>query len=220
MATKEINRAIVREQFFTLNKLNLKAAAIKEDYRKKLSTLETQKNTYSGEYLEKQRAEAEQAMKNSLQGLHNEFTGQAEKLFTALTELNNSLDLTDPKLTTALNLINTIGSGLVGSDFETSTIDKINSQFAGDQSALKILRSAYQAKNIPFTQDLDAQIYNLTDAIHQITLRADAAFLQGQSINALAGIESKYAALEGFTDFEKLPDPTGFDEAMRAGAGL
>lgn len=220
MADKSTNKAIVREQFFTLGKLNQRATEIKNAYRKALSNLEAQRETYSSEYLEKQRADAEQAMKTGLLGLHNEFTGQAEKLFNALTELHGMLDLADPKLQTALTLINSLGTNLVGSDLETSTVEKINAQFAGDQSALKILRSAYQAKGVPFTGDLDSQIYNLIDAVHQITTRANEAFIQAGSINNLAAAEAKIAGLEGYSDFERLPDPVGFDEAVFRGAGL
>lgn len=220
MTDKQTLQMITREQFFTLGKLNQKAVEIRNAYRKKLSDLEAQKNTYSAEFLEKSRNDAEQAMKASMQNLHNEFTAQAEKLFAALTELHNSLDLADPKLQTALNVINTIGPDLIGSDLETSTIQKINAQFAGDQSALKILRSAYKAKNIVFTDGIDDQIYSLTDAVLNITRQAGETFLQGQSINALAAVESKYAVLEGYADFEKMPDPVGFDETLRAASGL
>lgn len=220
MTDKQTLQMIKREGFFTLGKLNLKAVEVRNAYRKKLGDLEKQRETYSSEFLEKSRDEAEQAMKAAMQNLHTEFTAQAEKLFTALTELHNSLDLADPKLQTALSVINTIGSDLAGSDLETSTIQKINAQFAGDQSALKILRSAYKAKGIPFAQDLDAQIYNLADAIMKISQQAGETFLQGQSINALAAAESKIAALEGYADFEKMPDPVGFDEVLRATAGL
>lgn len=217
---KSTLKMIVREGFFTLNQLNKKAVQIKDAYRKHLSDFEAQKQTYSADYLEARRVEAEATMKNGFQALHAEFEKEGEKLFTALTELHNSLDLADPKLQTALNLINTIGPDLVGSDLESSTIEKINAQFAGDQSALKILRSAYQAKNLSFNGNIDSQIYNLTDAMLKITNQAGETFLQGQSINALAGVEAKYAALEGYADFETLPDPTGFTEALRQGAGL
>jgi hypothetical protein len=220
MADKQTLKMVVREQFFTLNQLNKKAVVIRDEYRKKLSTLEAQRKTYAPEYIEDQQNRARQDRDKALAALYEDYSAQVVKLDAALTELNGQLDLTSPALSNALKLIDMIGPDLVGADLESSIIEKINQQFVGDQSALKVLRAAYKAKGVIYDGGLDKQIYNEFDAVRQIFSRAEEAFLHDGSINALAAIGSKYATLEGFTDFETMPDSIGFDEALHQGAGL
>jgi hypothetical protein len=215
MTTKDLNKAIVKEQLFRLGQINSKAAKAKDAYRARLAELEKQKDTYTPEYIKELQDKARAALQASNQALYNDTTIQIEKLQNALSELHSSLDLTDPALQTALSLIKNVGK-----DLGSENILKINASFAGNQSALRVLQAAYKAAGVLYDGSLDRQIYDLDSSIQTMNQSAYEALMQGGSVNALAGTIGKVAKLEGYTDFETLPDPSSVNEAARAAAGL
>ena len=212
---RDLQKSIAREQLFLLNKINVKATEAKNAYRKRLAEIEAQKENFVPEYIsglqEKERTDLQAAN----QKLYSEFMTQLEKLENALSELDNSLDLVDPGLTTALDLIKNVGK-----DLGVENVLRINSQFSGNQPVLKVLQSAYKAAGLAYDGGLDKQIYNFSSSIKAIGQQAEGTFLRGDSINTIAGVICKLAKLEGYQDFETLPDVIGVDDAMRRGAGL
>src|SRR5688500_16813048 len=149
MATKDINKAIMKEQFYNIGKIIKDAVKAKDGYRKRLAELELYKSNYTQDYLKELQAKARAELKANYTTLHGSTKAELEKLKTALLELNNQLDLADPTLRNALDLIKSVGPGL-----DSESVLKINAQF-DNQSALKLLQSAYKSAGLSYDGGLD-----------------------------------------------------------------
>lgn len=210
----DLDKAKVREQFYKIGKIVESAVNAKNAYRKRLAELELQKVSYTEEYTKELREKARADLLATYAPLHDDTKAQIEKLRNVLLELNSQLDLADPALRNALDIIKSVGPGL-----DSESVLKINAQFE-NQSALKLLQSAYKAAGVDYDGGLDRRIYNAESILQEAEKSAHAAFTQERgSINALAGSVAKLATFEG-QEFEKTPDSTGIDEAIARGAGL
>lgn len=190
------------------------AVVIKDAFRAKMQELTMQGSaTYSQEYLEKEMQKTKNDLAAKMQTAYSDTEKRLEQIRTLIHERDAVLDLSNPALSNALSLITTIGSNLSFQD----TV-KIQANFLHDQSALRALRSSYQAHEIA-TGWIDQLIYDIDSTIDNLKNLAYQAFFQDASINIFANAFAKFANLEGMT-VEKLPDANGAMESMRAAAGL
>jgi hypothetical protein len=215
MATRDANKATVKEQLARINDMISQAVTAKETYRKAMDGVNALSRDYSAEYLAAKKQEVVNAYAVNNQGIYANMATRLETLKGALLELHSQLDLTDPALRTALDLVKAAGSELDG-----DTVRMINSQFVGNQPALQCLQAAYRAAGTRYDGGLDRQIYNAEDAIAALGNFAKAALQQQGSLNALGSAFVKVASLEGYGGYDGTPDPVGAMEAMRRGAGL
>lgn len=107
----------------------------------------------------------------------------------------------------------------MGSGIDSDTVRKINSQFAGDQAALRALRDIYKAKGVAYDGGLEKQIYEPESAFERLGERAYNTFTKDGSLNEFASAINKVASMEGI-DFPQIVDEVGADNAMRAAARL
>jgi hypothetical protein len=226
MATKDINKAIIKEQFFRLGQIVKNAETLKNAFASQLAAVDALSKDYTPEYLaaKKQAVQNEYRAKN--QALYTDAQTQLEKLSGALTEIHGSLDLNDPALTNAVSLIKSIGSDL---SFEDKL--KINASFAGNQPALKVLQVAYKAAGVAGDGGLDSQIYDSDRAVQTLNQFANAALTQDGSVFQFGVEIGKIAKLEN-VDFPQgnpfpsmVNEPSEIDlnraaDAARAAAGL
>jgi len=221
--TKDVNKAIIKEQFFRLGQIVDNAKASKNTYQSELAKVDGYSRDYSTEYLEGLKAKVENEYKAQNQKLNDDAQKQIEKLSGALGDLHGSLDLNDPALTNAVGLIKSVGPGLV-----FDNVLKINAHFASNQPALRILRDAYKSANFVSNGGLDEQIYNIEDAIQGLGRHTQSALIQGNESAFILGVEiGKVAKLEGidFPQGNPFPTMSGIPStvdvsAARAAAGL
>ena len=119
------------------------------------------------------------------------------------------LDLNDPKLTAALQLIS-LGK------LDYTQANGIAQQFIGNQTALKLLQRTFQEKGI--TSGIEKLVYDpqaYQDAIREHIYNATH---QGGTSGGLINILAKLAKLEGI-ELEGL-DPAFIGDAARKSAGL
>jgi hypothetical protein len=226
MATKEINRAIIKEQFFNFRKIIQNANAVSDSYRGELNKIDALSTDYTPEYLESQKQAAKNQYKAKNHALYEDVKKQLETLQNALNELHGSLDLSDPALTNALKLIE-----IAGPDLGAENVMKINAEFATNQPALKVLQAAYKSRGVVYDGNLDQQIYDIDSAIQMIAQHAESALIKDGSVFQFAIQIGKVAKLEG-TDFpegnpfpsmameQKNVDLDKFATSARAAAGL
>lgn len=217
VSKREEYLALTRDALYGMNQIVRKAGGVKAAYRARMAELETDlmKNTYTPDHIEQLRQDAMRGMNEKNAALHAEFIPVLEKFRDNLSESHAIFDMSDSALTNALKLIE-----MGGNDLGFENIQRINNQFQFNQPALRVLQSVYKSRGVTYDGGIDRQIYNLNDAIQAIGERAEVALLAGGSLNNLSSAIGKVAKLEGFDFAEELPDPLGFDEAARRGAGL
>lgn len=191
------------------------AVTAKDGYRAKIQDL-TQHGTktYTQEHIEQAMNKIKSDMAASMVTVSQDIAKRLDELGKLIHERDAVLDLSNPALSNALSLIQTIGGGLTYEDAV-----KINANFTHDQSALNAIRAAYKARGVVSTGKIDSLIYNADEVINGLKELAYQAFVQDGSINFFADKLGKLVSLEG-TTIETLPDMQGADEAMRRAAGL
>lgn len=212
---REFYQILVKDRLFNVNKVIEQAVKVKNSYRARMAELNSDSmSLYSADYKAKLKEEARQALTTVNAELYASLTPKLEDLKAALEESHAYFDLENPALTNALNLIS-----LGGASLDAETVNKINSQFH-DQASLRVLQGIYKAQGVLYDGGLDKQIYDVETSLQDVSTRSyNALMLPGGSLNNMASAVGKIAKLEGY-DFETLPDPEGFDEAARFGAGL
>ncbi len=131
------------------------------------------------------------------------------------TSANHSqLRLDNPAWANALKLIE-----LSGSSLDPDTVKKINASFAGDRSALRVLRDLYKSHGVVYNGGLDEQIYDPESGFQRLVEHSYSALIREGSLNTLATAISRVAALEGI-EFPKMVDEQAAEEVMRRAAGL
>jgi hypothetical protein len=226
MANRETNRMIVKEQFSHLEGIVKKGKEAKNAYSQALAGINALSKEYNPDYIAAQKQKAANTYGANSQGLYTSAMDHLEKLKGALLELNDQLDLTDPALKTALDLVKVAGSELSYAD-----VAKINSSFVGNQPALRVLQAAYKAAGIKSDGGLDHMIYDPESAVGVLGQYAQAALVQDGSVFSFGVAVGKIAKLEGVDFPEGNPFPSMVDqpftgdltraaEAMRIAAGL
>ena len=217
----EAHRITVHEAYRAVARTVEKAAAAKATYRARMAEVNGKDfaSRFAPEYLDKMREEARATLAAVNAAIYEEIKPKIEELNTATSEAHNYLDLTRPELVNAINLVKTLGADLAWEDAQG-----ITAQFAGDQSSLRLLRSAFQGSGSLFgAEQLDKMIYNDIDAALSLSHAAEQAFTQPHgSLNNLASIVGKYAKLDGQAAdvIDTQPDPEAVWEAMLRGAGM
>ncbi len=216
MASKDVLKAIVREQFSIIGRAVKEATTSRENYRLVMADLEKRSGTYTEAYLAEQGKKIRAEYVARQKAIYNRVMAALGVLETTLGELHNALDLTDPALSTALKAIEIGGQGMSMDD-----VKRVNAPFANDQAALRLLAAAYHAQGVNAGGVKD-QLYVLEDAIKDMETQVYMGMLtEGGSLNIMAGVLSRYAKLEGNGDLiNALPDRDGVDAAILSRVGL
>lgn len=121
-----------------------------------------------------------------------------------ITERNQLLDLSNPALTNALQLVSTIGDKL-----DNTTINQINANFANDQAALQAIRQLYRAYGVN-SSSLDEMTYDVKQTFDELEFQVVRSVngRHGDNLNDLALPLGKVAKAEGveFNDMPEGPD--------------
>ena len=209
--TKQLHMGDFLSHARTLTTAALKARAA---YRARLAVLELQKETYREDYLVAQIDAARAEYQVTRAALGEKFDAALATFGKALHEANDTLAIS-PELASAVTVINTLGGSLTPAD-----VHRINAGFAGDQGALNVLRAAYKGAGPGmYDGNLDAQIYSTDDVLLAIGQRGFTAFNSDGSFNSLAAEVDHLARFEG-REFERVPDPQGWEENVFRAAGL
>jgi hypothetical protein len=211
ISDREGLRGVVKEQFYKLGQIIDGAKSAENAYRTELKKIEGYSKDYNQDYIAAQNAKAESAYKAKRQELYNDAQKQIEALGNTLSELHGALDLSDPALRNAADLIKNVGPGL-----EVENKLKINARFAGDQPALRVLRDAYKAAGTS-NAGLDDQIYNPDEAIQRLGRHAQYALVQGDESVFKWGVEcGRVAKLEGLDFIKDFPQGEPFPSQHQA----
>lgn len=212
---KEKQQRMIVQNLTGIESATKAAVTIKDTFGKKLKDLTmTGSETYSPEYLEKEIQKVKSDFAAKMKTANDGIVRSLEELRTLLNDRDAVLDLSNPALTNALSLIQTIGSGL---SYEQA--QQINANFLHDLSALRAIRAAYEAQAVVGLGNIDGLIYNVDETINTLESLAYQGLVQDGSINFFASKLSKFATLEGAT-VEAMPDVQGANASMRRAAGL
>lgn len=215
MDSKEYNLRL-RDIRANLQTLLEKAVKARDGYRAKLAALHERARDYSQEYLQKQIEQIEAEIATSNAELHK----QADRILDDWSEAMSTrhqqpIDLSDPAITAAINLISLAGHQLTYEDL-TGLVD----QFRGNPAALRALRAVFETQDLPSGVRLvEKRTYDPAGAILALKSAIDNAFKANGSINAIAVEAWRVFEKEG-VEFPRMVDEAGVDEALRAGAGL
>ena len=217
----EAHKITVHSAYWKVNEIITKAAKAKATYRARMLEVNGKDfaSRFAPEYLGQMREEARATLAAVNAAIYEEIKPKLEELNAATSEAHGYMDLTRPELVNAIQLVKTLGASLAWEDAQG-----IVAQFNGDQSSLRLLRSAFQGSGSLFgAEQLDKMIYNDTDAALSLSHAAEQAFTQPHgSLNNLASIVGKYAKLDGQAAdvIDTRPDPEAIAEAMWRGAGM
>ena len=212
---KEKQQKMIVQNIKGIESATAAAVTVKDTFGKKLKDLTMHgSQTYSQEFLEKEIQKVKSDFAAKMTTVNDDIANRLEELRTLIQDRDSVLDLSNPSLGNALNLIQVIGSALT---YESA--QQINAGFLHDLSALRAIRTAYQSRGATNTGKIDDLIYNADEVIEGLKTLAYDGFVRDGSINFFAGKLSKFAALEGAT-VEALPDMQGVNDSFRRGAGL
>jgi hypothetical protein len=170
--------------------------------------------TYSQLYLEQKTLEVTAEFKTKMQAMHADMVSRLENLRSLIQERDQVLDLSNPALTNALSLIQSIGG-----DMSYEEAVGINQNFLHDQKGLRALKASYLAHGVQSPGNLDLLIYNLNDRINELLDLAEAGTIGHATLYGFLERFSKLAALEGVTVDAEISNDALW-EAMQRGAGL
>jgi len=209
---KQTLKLKIKEHFFVIGQVVRDAIKARDAYRARLAEIEKQRDMLLPERIDELKVRARADHLAAREALWPKMSEELEALRLTLAESHAALALT-PELATAIQVVKNIGQALGGDD-----IRRINSQFAYDQGALKLLQDAYNSAGVN-DGNLKSQIYDAEAAIQVIAQQAYASLNKGDSLNSLALAISKVASLEG-VEFEPTPDKQGLADSFMIGAGL
>jgi len=212
---KEKQQKMIVQNIKGIESATAAAVAVKDKFRETMNNLTMHgMETYSQEFLEKKVQETKNDLAAKMTKVNDDIAARLEELRTLINDRDAVLDLGNPALTSALSLIQTIGSGIT---YEQAT--KINANFIHDQSSLTAIRDSYKARGVSNTGKIDSLIYNVDEVIEGLKKLAYDGFVRDGSINTFSAKLGKLATLEG-TTIETLPDMQGVNDSFRRGAGL
>jgi hypothetical protein len=191
-----------------------KAVEAKTAYKTALANLQTQKKTYTPEYIAEETKNVEKKYAAALAGLHDEVTKSLNDLHESTESLQKDLVIDD----TWLGVLKTIE--LAGPSLDHETIQQLNANFAYDQPRLRALQRVYKERGVAYDGGIDKMLYSVSGSFSRVKALAKSTFAdQSTSINTFASELAKIAKFEGH-EIEANPDPFGFDEAMYKSANL
>lgn len=191
-----------------------KVVDLKTQLRNALADIENKRAVFLPAEIEKLINAAQSDYSSKLGSIGQEVNKSLDDLSLLINERDSELDLSNPALTNALNLIQTVGKKL-----PYETILQINENFLFDQPSLRVLQAAYKAADIAGTGNLEEMIYSPGELIANLKKDVDQTFNQDGSLNYFNSRFSKIAVLEG-QPVELTPDQEGVYAAMRRGAGI
>lgn len=215
MDAKEYNLTL-RDHRARLQRLLADAVKARDGHRAKLKGIHELSRDYSQEFLERKLQQAEAEIERSNAELH----ARAQRILEdwskdMQTRHEQPLDLSDPTISSAINLIS-----LAGHQIEHRDLTGMVDQFRGNPAALRGLRAVFEAQDLPQgVQLVDARTYEPAVAVAALKRTIDAAFKDNGSLNAIAVEAWRVFEKEGL-EFPRMVDEAGVDEALRAGAGL
>lgn len=175
---------------------------------------------YTQEYLDKEQARLDQALQARNQEAYQKSLELIGKLAeTAQAAYDRPVDLNDPALQAALNIVN-----LTGGDMDLQELEKLVSQFIGVPPALKTLRSIFQKQEMDAGVNLvNERLYDPGLAQASLSDQAHQAFSQGGSLNGFGYVVNGIAKKEGLafpSNGDSSIDPQGVLDSVWQGAGL
>ena len=204
----------MNKKFSELEKVLRQTADERQNYKKALVMLNSQKDTYSSDYIERKALTLHQNLKATNQTAYEKVMALISDLVELAIEKHSKLNLDNPAWTSALKLIE-----LSGPNIDYVTVKKINESFKGDLSAWSALRDIYKARGIINDGSLTDQIYEPKAAFDKLREYAYYSFIQEGSLNELSNAVSKIARMEGI-EFPQMVDDAGSIDVMRLAAGL
>jgi len=214
---KEKTQRMIEQNLQSYDFLNKGIVKIKDDHRGVLAIIETQRDTYQPDVIVAKIEKEKQNYQGKMQAAHEGIEKRLDELRSLINDRDKKLDLSNPDLNNALELIKLINPGIENIEKNHELAKQINSNFF-DQPSRRALLMAYQAQGAS-TAGLEAQVYNADKTIDNLKKLAYQALIQDGSLNTFANDVSKLAVIEGI-NIEKMPDQAGFEDAIRAGAGL
>lgn len=210
---------VLRERFDALEKFLRGQVDARQKHRQELTRL--RESRFEPEYLEEQIANAAARFREA----NAAALPKALELVGALVETiserhQDPLDLTDPRLSTALTTISTIGPRMDHAD-----LARLVDQFVGDPAALRALLAGFESVGLTTAIGLvTSKLYHPADVKHRLSSVVQEVFRgDGASLNFLASEVGKVAAKEGLPfpkDGQALIDPEGAVMAVRMATGL
>jgi len=191
------------------------AVTARDGQREKLAAVHALSRDYNAEYLERKLQEVEAEIAASNAKLHQ----RAQKILenwaeTIQARFEQPIELT-PELTAAINLVTVAGHQL-----EHQDLRGLADQFRGSPAALRALRAAFEAQDLPAGVELvRARTYEPGPAMIALQGAVNVAFRDNGSLNAVAVEAWRVFEKEGL-EFERTVDQQGVTDALRAGAGL
>lgn len=211
----------IKDRFFNLESFTRKQVDRRNKLRERRLELQKQASSgdYSNEYMERLFAQLDREQAENAEAAYAEALEHIGKLVeTMQSRYAEPLDLADPALSNALNIIT-----LTGGNIEHAELVKLVDTFTGSPAALKTLRSVFERQDMGAGVELvNQRLYEPAFVAQRLAETAEQAFRQSGSLNGWASEVNKYAQREGLT-FPKdggTIDPAGAYAAMRRGAGL
>ena len=173
------------------------------------------RDQFSADYIN-QLIEREKSAANAAYSKYYDKAARAlEKAKEAVLAGHAIVDLADPRLSNAILVIQASGAGI-----KYDTAASLVREFAGDQTALRLLQSVFSGVGANMDGGLSKMIYDPEAAFANATAEIRDHMLSAEgSINRAARAVAVIAKGEG-VDFPEQFDPGEIDRAARKGAGL
>lgn len=209
---KEIQQGFIKSNLTGIGAVVLKLVQDRDAHAAELTALVMHgASQFTTEYIEGETSRLKNRFAVKMRETFNDIEERLENLRKLLVMRDETLDLSNPALSTALTLIQAAG-GEPSHDQAVS----INQNFKHDQQALRAIYSAYGRKDIG---GIVKMMYNPDEVIAELKKLADDCTIREGSVNFFASRLAKFAAIEG-VELIANPDDRGTMEAMRRGAGL
>jgi len=188
----------------------------KKAYKAEIVKLENEKSTYAAEYRMKEAQERWKVFINAVARDRGSIMNSLDNMLESAMSRRDLIDFEDLRLLNALKAIEVVGDSL-----SVESINKIVSQFNGDQANLQLLQEALTRAGTVHMDVINSMIYNPVMEFHQVATSVYGILDPNNlgSINEAAREIAKLAKFEGFT-FNTEIDPDGTVNAMRKAAGL
>lgn len=195
--------------------------AARQKHREALAKLATQEaaSDYTADYLNRRRAEADAELRAAHDAALAETQAAIDKLMGTVQEQYEApIDLSEPQLATAINLVNVAGAQL-----EHHDLKRLVDTFTGSPPSLRALKAVFQARGLTTGVELVSnRLYEPALFGQRLNELARQAFQQNGSLNAIGYELRKLYQAEGL-DFPRdggNVDPQGVLDAVNRGAGL
>jgi hypothetical protein len=193
MGKKELKSEVQRQLIQVRNALQ-RANGIQGTYKLLTQRAEAKRATWAKDIVDQELEAIKINSENELMEQRTKALDAFEAAKEAAQKAGSFVDVDDEKLIRAIGIINSMGN----EGFTDEAIDSINKQFAGDQSALKVLKGVYEKKGVSSDGGISNYLY----------LNFDTAWASGRHslyteleldgyVNSSGASISKLAKMEG-----------------------